>query len=136
SLHRQLGERLPPHMMPAEIVVVEQMPWLPNFKIDRQRLAQIDAERLSARPAVDSSPLLGEVIETFRQLTKSAQASPTDNLLTLGGDSLLALELMLEIGRRFKVVVPVQAQDPTRTVAQWAHDIAAWRELDAAHCAG
>jgi amino acid adenylation domain-containing protein len=131
-----LRERVPPHMMPAEIVILDQLPWLPNFKIDRQRLAQIDAERLRERSSTQSSPLIDELIATFRQVTKAAGATPSDNVLSLGGDSLQALELMLEIGRRFQVVVPEQAQDPTRTIAQWALDISAWRSLDAARWTG
>jgi amino acid adenylation domain-containing protein len=131
-----LRERVPPYMMPAEIVILDELPWLPNFKIDRQRLAQIDAARLSERSSAQSSPLIGELIETFRQVTKTAGATPSDNILSLGGDSLQALELMLEISRRFRVVVPEEAQDPTRTIAQWALDISAWRNLDAARWTG
>jgi acyl-coenzyme A synthetase/AMP-(fatty) acid ligase/acyl carrier protein len=127
-----LSERVPPYMMPAEIWVLDELPWLPNFKIDRQRLAQLDAARLSERSREESSPLIGELIETFEQVTKASGATPSDNILSLGGDSLQALELMLEIGRRFRVVVPEQAQDPTRTISQWARDISAWRSLDAA----
>ena len=131
-----LRERVPPYMMPAEIVILDQLPWLPNFKIDRQRLAQIDAARLSERPRAESSPLIGELIDTFKQVTKAADATPSDNVLSLGGDSLQALELMLEISRRFRVVVPEKAQDPTRTIAQWAGDISTWRRLDAARWTG
>ena len=131
-----LRERVPPYMMPAEIVILDELPWLPNFKIDRQRLVQIDAARLSERSSAQSSPLIGELIETFRQVTKTAGATPSDNILSLGGDSLQALELMLEISRRFRVVVPEEAQDPTRTIAQWALDISAWRNLDAARWTG
>jgi len=118
--------------MPAEIRVMDELPWLPNFKIDRQRLAQIDAAGSTERSHTEDSPLIGELIAAFEQVTRSSGAKPTDNLRSLGGDSLHALELMLEIGRRFRVVVPEQAQDPTRTIAQWARDIAAWRSLDAA----
>jgi amino acid adenylation domain-containing protein len=131
-----LRQSVPPYMMPAEIVILDELPWLPNFKIDRQRLAQIDVERLSARSSAPSSPLIGELIETFKQVTKAAGATPSDNIRSLGGDSLQALELMLEIGRRFSVVVPEKAQDPTRTIAQWALDISAWRSLDAARWTG
>jgi acyl carrier protein len=123
-------------MMPAEISVRDELPWLPNFKIDRKRLAQIDAERLAERARSERSPLMGELIETFERVTKRSGATPADNILSLGGDSLQALELMLEISRRFRVVVPEQAQDPTRTIAQWAHDISAWRHLDAARWSG
>jgi amino acid adenylation domain-containing protein len=131
-IRASLSERVPPYMMPAEIVVLDQLPWLPNFKIDRQRLAQIDAARLAERAQAETSPLIGQLIETFQQVTRASAATPGDNILTLGGDSLQALELMIEIGRRFKVIVPEQAQDPTRTIAQWARDISAWRSLDAA----
>ena len=135
-IQAELGERLPPHMMPAEIAALDELPWLPNFKIDRQRLSQIDAERLIGRPRTETSPLIGELIETFEQVTKASGATPADNILSLGGDSLQALELMLEISRRFRVVVPEQAQDPTRTIAQWARDICDWRSLDAARSSG
>jgi amino acid adenylation domain-containing protein len=135
-IRSELAERVPPHMMPAEISVRDELPWLPNFKIDRKRLAQIDAERLAERARSERSPLMGELIETFERVTKRSGATPADNILSLGGDSLQALELMLEISRRFRVVVPEQAQDPTRTIAQWAHDISAWRHLDAARWSG
>jgi acyl carrier protein len=131
-IRASLSQRVPPYMMPAEITVLDQLPWLPNFKIDRQRLAQIDAARLQELAHTEASPLVGQLIETFQQLTRASAATPGDNLLSLGGDSLQALELMIEIGRRFQVIVPQQAQDPTRTIAQWAHDIRAWRRLDAA----
>jgi acyl carrier protein len=127
-----LSERVPSYMMPAEIGVLDELPWLPNFKIDRQRLAQIDAARLNERSRSESSPLIGELIATFDQVMRVTGATASDNIRSLGGDSLQALELVLEIGRRFQVVVPERAQDPSRTIAQWARDIAAWRSLDAA----
>ena len=121
-IRAMLSERVPPYMMPAEIGILDELPWLPNFKIDRQRLAQIDAAQLSGRSHTDSSPLIGELIDeliaTFEQVTRASGAKPTDNIRSLGGDSLHALELMLEISRRFRVVVPEQAQDPT------PHDLA------------
>jgi non-ribosomal peptide synthetase component E (peptide arylation enzyme) len=135
-IRAELGERVPPYMIPAQIAVLDELPWLPNFKIDRQRLSQIDAERLTERSQIETSPLIGELIETFQQVTKASGATPADNILSLGGDSLQALELMLEISRRFRVVVPEQAQDPTRTIAQWARDIRAWRSLDTARWTG
>ncbi|HEY1725166.1 MAG TPA: non-ribosomal peptide synthetase [Steroidobacteraceae bacterium] len=131
-----LRERVPPSMMPAQIVILDELPWLPNFKIDRQRLAQIDAAQLSERTQTKSSPLVNELIEAFKRVTKAASATPADNILSLGGDSLQALELMLEISRRFGVVVPEQAQDPTRTIGQWALDISTWRRLDSARWTG
>ena len=130
-IRAMLSGRVPPYMMPAEIAVLDELPWMANFKVDHQRLAQIDAARLNDRSRTESSPLIGELIETFEQVTRASGATASDNILSLGGDSLQALELMLEIARRFRVVVPDEAQDPTRTIAQWARDIAAWQGAQA-----
>jgi acyl carrier protein len=127
-----LSRRVAPYMMPAEIGVLDELPWLPNFKIDRQRLAQIDASRANGQEATERSPpLIGALIETFEHVMKVSGLRPSDNILSLGGDSLQALELALEIERRFGVVVPNEAQDPTRSISQWARDISAWRSSEA-----
>jgi amino acid adenylation domain-containing protein len=132
NIYAGLSARVPPYMMPAEIKALDELPWLPNFKIDRQRLAQIDAARLKERSRVESVPLIRELIETFEHVTEAADATPTDSIRSLGGDSLQALELVLEISRRFRVVVPEETLDPSRTISQWAGDIAAWRSAAAA----
>jgi acyl-coenzyme A synthetase/AMP-(fatty) acid ligase/acyl carrier protein len=126
-----LSRRVAPYMMPAEIGVLDELPWLPNFKIDRQRLAQIDASRANGQEATERSPLIGALVETFEHVMKVSGVRPSDNILSLGGDSLQALELALEIERRFGVVVPNEAQDPTRSISQWARDISAWRSSEA-----
>jgi acyl carrier protein len=118
-------------MMPAEIAVLDELPWLPNFKLDRQRLAQIDASRAKVLGATERSPLIAVLIETFERVMKVSGVKPGDNIRSLGGDSLQSLELALEIERRFAIAVPEEAHDPTRTVSQWALDIAAWRSSEA-----
>ena len=40
-----LAERLPKHMLPSSIVYVEQLPLLPNGKVDRKRLASNQVEQ-------------------------------------------------------------------------------------------
>ena len=129
-LMTMLSRRVAPYMMPAEIGVLDELPWLPNFKIDRQRLAQIDASRANGQETTERSPLIRELIETFELVTKVSEVKPSDNIRSLGGDSLQALELALEIERRFGIVVTEEAQDPRRSISQWALDIAAWRSLE------
>ncbi len=127
-----LGQRVPAYMMPAEIVLMEELPWLPNFKIDRKRLAQIDATQSAQRSDVENSPLVVELIQIFERLTKASGATSSDNLLSMGGDSLQAVQLALEIERRFQVTVPEAAHNSTRSIAEWANDIAAQRAHGAA----
>jgi acyl carrier protein len=131
DLKTMLTRRVAPYMMPAEICVLDELPWLPNFKIDRQRLALIDASRLNGQEITECSPLMRAFIEIFERVMKVSGARPSDNIRSLGGDSRQALELALEVERRFGVVVPEEAQDPTRSISQWARDISAWRSSEA-----
>jgi acyl carrier protein len=127
-----LGQRVSAYMMPAEIVLMEELPWLPNFKIDRKRLAQIDATQSARRSSVEKSPLVVELIQIFERLTKASGATSSDNLLSMGGDSLQAVELALEIERRFQITLPEATHNSTRSIAEWASDIAAQRAPGAA----
>ncbi|HTT02807.1 MAG TPA: non-ribosomal peptide synthetase [Steroidobacteraceae bacterium] len=122
-----LSRRVPAYMTPAEIVLLDELPWLPNFKIDRQRLAQLDAARAQSQPQPARSQLLRELIEIFQRVTHVSGATPEDNVLSLGGDSLQTLEIALEIGRRYDIEVPECEGDATRTIAEWAREVARWR---------
>jgi amino acid adenylation domain-containing protein len=122
-----LSQRLAPYMLPAEIVLVDELPWLPNFKIDRKRLAQIDAAR-HVEPDAVNSVLVVELIQMIEKLTKVSGATASDNLLTMGGDSLQALELVREIEQRFRVVIHAQVPISTRSIADWAEDIGSQRD--------
>jgi amino acid adenylation domain-containing protein len=119
-----LSERLPPYMMPAQIVLLNELPWLPNFKIDRQRLVAMDvATVLDALK--HANPLLIEtLIELFEEITKTSGATPEDSILSLGGDSLQAMEAALQIGAEFDVVFDKDAYQSARSIADWGREIA------------
>jgi amino acid adenylation domain-containing protein len=131
AIMTMLGALVAPYMMPAEITVLDELPWLPNFKLDRQRLTQIDASRATALQGTEHSPLIAALIETFERVMKVSGARPSDNIRSLGGDSLQSLELALEIERRFGIALPDEAHDPTRSISQWALDVAAWKSSEA-----
>jgi amino acid adenylation domain-containing protein len=121
-LAAMLGRRLPAHMIPWPIFIVDEFPRLPNFKIDRARLARADAERAHDRSRLNENPLIAEVIEVFEQTLSVNGATPDDNLASLGGDSLQVAEIATELARRFKMVVTLDAIESARTI----EDIALW----------
>jgi amino acid adenylation domain-containing protein len=119
-----LSGRLPPHMMPAQIVLLEEFPWLPNFKIDRQRLGAMDAAMVldASRQA---NPLLVErLIDLFEEITKTSGATPEDSILSLGGDSLQTMEAVLQINAQFDVVIEQDSYQSARSIADWGREIA------------
>jgi acyl carrier protein len=117
-----LGRRLPAHMNPWPIFIVDEFPRLPNFKIDRARLARADAERAHDRSRLNENPIIAEVIRVFEQTLSVDRATPDDNLASLGGDSLQVAQIATELERRFKLVVALDAVQSARTI----EDLALW----------
>jgi amino acid adenylation domain-containing protein len=115
-------EKLPPHMAPAQFVVLNELPQLPNFKVDRVRLEQFDAERpIEVRGRLDD-PLIDEVAQLYEAVLGVQDASPEDNVQSLGGDSLQAITVQLELEQRFGVSLPsvlVEQRPSIRRIAEF-----------------
>jgi len=138
-----LAQRLPRHAVPAQIVLVGELPRLPNFKIDRVRLAQLDAaQTIEARDRIDD-PLINDIARIFEAVIGAVGATPDDNVTSLGGDSLHAIKVALELENRFRVVIPPKLFNGMRTIrdlAQWMVserlEVALVCELEVAYSSG
>ena len=95
------GRSLAPFMMPALVFILPELPRMPNLKLDRARLAEIDAARRTANSGGNEiSAVTLQLIKTFERVTGMDGATPDDNLWSLGGNSLQAAELALELERQ------------------------------------
>ena len=112
-LQAMLAQRLPDHMVPAEVVILEALPWLANFKVDRQRLAALDRERAGQggadRGGAITDPLTAEIARVFEAVLDVEAASPEDDIQSLGGDSLQVVDIARELSRRLGVEIPAEA---------------------------
>ncbi|HXV75889.1 MAG TPA: thioesterase domain-containing protein, partial [Candidatus Polarisedimenticolaceae bacterium] len=108
ELRQSLAGCLPAFMIPSAFTIVERLPLLPNGKIDRARLAEIEAP---PEPAVASAGLAQSA--TARELAclwdelLDRPAGPDDDFFEAGGDSLALLQLMVAIEHRFGVRFPL-----------------------------
>jgi amino acid adenylation domain-containing protein len=118
-LMAMLGHRVPAHMAPAAIFIVEALPWLANFKLDRRRLTEMDAEAIAA-PERSDDQIAAEIIAIFERALGVRGATAEDNLLSLGGDSLDATEIALELKRRFGLAVLPGDFIGARSIGDWA----------------
>ncbi|MBV8800815.1 MAG: alpha/beta fold hydrolase [Alphaproteobacteria bacterium] len=74
-------------------------------------------------PALGSNPVSGEVellLGLWRRVLQTADITPDSNFFDLGGDSLLALNLFLEIERATGRQLPITAIYDAQTVAEQA----------------
>ena len=121
-LMAKLAHILPRHLTPSLIFVVRALPRLMNFKVDHTALQHADARRSERDGGRAADPILDRVARVFEAIVPGARATPEDNLLSLGGDSLQAVELALELGRAFGVEVPgsvLKQSQSIRALASW-----------------
>ena len=116
-----LSRKLPKHLMPSVIFIRPQLPRLPNFKIDRTELARLDAARRWDDGGRASDDVLKQVSLAFETLLPGSNPTPDDNLLSLGGDSLQAVELALELRRRFSFEIPGSVIRQSQSIHQLAN---------------
>ncbi len=81
-----------------------------------------------AMPATPPDPLIAKVADVFNRTLGIAGATADDNLMSLGGDSLNATEIALELKTRFGLDVDAGHFESARSIAEWAERIAARRQ--------
>ncbi|MFF5973897.1 amino acid adenylation domain-containing protein [Streptomyces sp. NPDC012769] len=101
--------RLPKHMVPAQILALEELPLNTTGKVDRAALAKAGARgaargRPAKPPRTDRQRKLAEI---WREVLGISQVDLDDDFLDAGGDSLLAARLVAHLQTAFDVAVPV-----------------------------
>ncbi len=89
-------ERLAPFQRPRHVHVVDSLPLGPTGKISRPRLsaAFADARRDTPPPAAPLEILIAEI---WQRLLKRVDIGMDDDFFEIGGDSLQATEMLLEV---------------------------------------
>jgi fengycin family lipopeptide synthetase D/gramicidin S synthase 2/tyrocidine synthetase-2 len=129
NLLSMLMQRLPRYMVPATLRVVDELPRLPNLKVDRVQLARIDAARAAQMVNPTDDPVIAEVARIFEAVLGTTGATPDDNVASLGGDSLQAVKVAVELETRFRIAIPVDIFESTQTIGELARWIAT-RQID------
>jgi amino acid adenylation domain-containing protein/non-ribosomal peptide synthase protein (TIGR01720 family) len=109
QLRAFLGLRLPEPMLPSLYLALPQMPLTASGKLDRRRLpephAGVSPQAARALPRTAPERMLAEVWAAVLGL---AEVGIHDNFFTLGGDSILSLQVVSQARRRGWVLSPRQ----------------------------
>lgn len=96
ALRDALAARLPAYMLPAAIVTLDALPVTANGKLDRKVLpAPQFAGGAGRAPASETERRLATL---YAELLDVPDVAADDDFFALGGDSLMAVRLMLRIG--------------------------------------
>jgi mycobactin peptide synthetase MbtF len=98
ELRKMLLDRLPRHLVPHRIVVLDELPLTPHGKIDEKALAAID---IADGPAVvPDTPTEEALAQAFTDVLGGTDVDVTAGFLELGLDSISALSVVQAARRR------------------------------------
>jgi amino acid adenylation domain-containing protein len=120
-----LREKLPEYMVPSAFVILDNLPMTPNGKVDRKALLELDIVRstpdseetddhhLSWKSNIQpdyvapSDELERVLTDLWQDLLGIERVGIHDNFFQLGGNSLLAVRLFLQIEKRLGKNLPL-----------------------------
>lgn len=123
DLRPYLQGRLPDYMVPAIFMTVEAMPKTPSGKIDRRALPLPDSQRqeLSQSYAAPQSELERLLAGVWSKLLKLDRVGIYDNFFEIGGNSLMTLQVAVQVRTLLDTDLPVVKLFQHPTIAQLAN---------------
>jgi amino acid adenylation domain-containing protein len=110
---------LPEHMIPAAFVSLDHLPLMPNGKLDRKALSQVDIDRPLGRAASEAPQNYVEekLVDIWKEVLGREHFGVTDNFFAIGGHSLLATQAISRIRDTFEVELPLSQIFETPTIS-------------------
>jgi acyl-coenzyme A synthetase/AMP-(fatty) acid ligase len=102
-----LRERLPDHMVPPVLVPLPALPLSSNGKVDRRALPALEVGTADAHVAA-RTPTERALVEVWSALLRLPRIGVRDDFFALGGDSVLAIQLLTRVRDAFRVELPLR----------------------------
>ena len=133
-----LKNRLPEYMIPGAFVMLDALPLTQNGKIDRGRLPEPKANRLSLREpyAPPRNEAEGIITTIWQEILKVDRVGLNDNFFDLGGHSLLMIKIHNKLQDVFNRKVPMVEMFRHPTVRGMAAHLTDSRSRDASSAKG
>ena len=129
AIRRALASRLPEYMIPAAFVRLDAFPLAPNGKIARRALPPPGGmrPRLEAAYAPAVTAEQQRLVSLWKEVLRLDEVGIDDPFLELGGDSLLAAQIVARVLRDFAVDMPLDTLLEAASVRSMAATLIAAR---------
>ncbi|MBM7775017.1 amino acid adenylation domain-containing protein [Actinokineospora baliensis] len=110
-IKKDIAGFLPQYMIPARVVIVDEMPYTANGKVDVRALEHSEALAAAERTREVIAPRTGterKIAAAWAKVMKTDDISVRDDFFVVGGNSLLAVLLIQEVNRAVNTTLPVQ----------------------------
>ncbi|MFD4469391.1 non-ribosomal peptide synthase/polyketide synthase, partial [Rhodococcus sp. NPDC058505] len=118
ALKEFVGRSLAAHMVPASIMVLDEIPLNPVGKLDRKALPEPVFEAREFR--APSTPVEQIVANAYAEVLGATRVGLDDDFFELGGNSLIATQVTARLGAALDATVPVRLMFEASTVAELA----------------
>ncbi len=109
TLRNHLSKHLPKYMVPSYYISLDDLPYTPNGKIDKKALPLPKMATNNAKNFVPAkTDIEKKLVELWEKILNIKPIGINDNFFELGGDSLLAMNLNLELS---KITNKIKYQD-------------------------
>ena len=125
QLRSYVKAKVPDYMVPAVFVQLDALPVTGSGKVDRQALPAPD----QSRPALEEefvaprNEIEESMAQIWREILELQRVGVHDNFFDLGGNSLVAMQIIAKVTNIFEVDLPLFTLFDTPTIAALAQQI-------------
>ena len=98
-----LKKYLPYYMIPSFFIHLDQIPLLPNGKLDRKSLPEPDINSFRTEYEAPANETEKRIVNSFEQVLGIEQVSVNDDFYELGGDSVHSIQAVEFAGASYSV---------------------------------
>jgi len=122
ELRELIRMKLPEYMVPSAFVVLDQLPLTPNSKVDRRALPppDITTGHRSAKYLAPRNALERQLVRIWEDVLGTSPIGVTDNFFDLGGHSILAVRLAMQIQKQLGHSLPLSTLFENGDIARLA----------------
>jgi acyl carrier protein len=121
ALRAFLSKKLPEYMLPSIIVVLDRLPLSSNGKVNRQALPLPgDSPQAERKVTAPRNPLEEQLTGIWKELLARDRIGIDDSFFEIGGDSVLAIQLINRIRDVFGIDIPLRQFFEDATIAAMA----------------
>jgi amino acid adenylation domain-containing protein len=123
ELRNFLASKLPDYMIPYTLMVMEKLPILPNGKLDRNSLPEIDISAIKSEFVPPQTPTQEIIANIWSEVLGIEKIGIHDNFLELGGHSLLASLVISRLREALSLEISIASLFAAPTIATFSEQI-------------
>ncbi len=123
AITQALTLRLPAYMVPKTVQQLPQLPLSKNGKVDVLALRETLRNDMKDSNSKTPQTILRTVIRVISSHLEEPVVLPEDNFFDLGGDSLSAMKIKIELESLLSISVPLESLMLTETISEFASSL-------------